>query len=44
MISNKYRITKYNPMNRDANGAYLLNEWTSFSDIGKTFDGKTLTA
>jgi hypothetical protein len=37
-----YRITKYNPQNRDANGAYLLNEWTSFSDIGKSFDGTIL--
>lgn len=30
------RITKYNPDNRDENGSYKLDEWTSISDIGKT--------
>lgn len=33
------RITKYNPANRDENGAYKLDEWTSISDIGKEFNG-----
>lgn len=37
------RLTKYNPACRDLNGAYLLDDWTSFSDIGKSFAGKTLT-
>ncbi|NIG55390.1 hypothetical protein [Chitinophaga sp. Cy-1792] len=37
------RITKYNPRYRNANGAYTKNEWTSFCDIGKSFDGVELT-
>lgn len=37
-----YRITKYNPIYRDEKGAYLKNEWTSYSDIGHIFDGKQL--
>jgi hypothetical protein len=28
-----YRITKYNPINRNSKGYYTLDEWTSFSDI-----------
>lgn len=32
-----YRITKYNPMLRNGQGAYLADEWTSVSDIGKMF-------
>ena len=31
----QFRITKYNPKNRDNSGAYLLDEWTEFSDVGK---------
>lgn len=32
----KYRVTKYNPLNRDEWGVYLnQNEWTSYSDIGE---------
>jgi hypothetical protein len=38
-----FRITKYNPANRDEAGRYLKNEWTSISDIGCTLDGSTLT-
>ncbi|HEV2916429.1 MAG TPA: hypothetical protein VGW78_01645 [Candidatus Babeliales bacterium] len=34
-----YRITKYNPEYRDSRGAYLRDEWTSYSDIGKKFQG-----
>lgn len=37
-----FRITKYNPQNRDKNGHYKKNEWTSFSDIGKEFEGVKL--
>lgn len=33
----KFRITKYNPDFRNENGEYMLDEWTSFSDIGKKF-------
>lgn len=35
----EYRITKYNPANR-IDGRYAVDEWTSFSDVGKSF-GKT---
>ena len=38
----EYRITKYNPSNR-INGVYTGDEWTSFSDIGKVFDGTVLS-
>ena len=38
----EYRITKYNPANRD-NGIYTVDEWTSFSDIGSVFNGTKLT-
>lgn len=37
------RITKYNPCQRNAQGHYLLNEWTEFSDIGKEFEKGVLT-
>lgn len=40
----QYRVTKYNPACRDAGGAYQKDEWTDFSDIGKTFSGHILTA
>ena len=32
-----YRITKYNPEFRDEEGRYILDEWTSVTDIGKEF-------
>ena len=38
----KYRITKYNPQNRNDKDVYLKDEWTSVSDIGKTFSDGTL--
>src|SRR3990167_6936831 len=38
-----YRVTKYNPLFRNENGAYQKDEWTSYSDIGKVFDGQVLT-
>ena len=38
-----FRVTKYDPAHRDASGAYLHDEWTSFSDIGKVFAGTLLT-
>jgi hypothetical protein len=37
-----YRITKYNPEYRDSRGAYLRDEWTSYSDIDKNFQDTTL--
>lgn len=33
-----YRITKYDPAFRD-NGIYTRDEWTSISDVGKTYNG-----
>jgi len=28
-----YRVTKYNPQNRDKHGTYILSDWTSVWDI-----------
>lgn len=39
----EYRITKYDPAYRDPTGAYVLDTWTSRSDIGKVFNGALLT-
>lgn len=39
---NEYRVTKYDPQYR-VNGAYSRNEWTSISDVGRIYDGKTFT-
>jgi hypothetical protein len=39
---NEYRICKYNPRFR-VNGVYIKDEWTSVSDIGKTFEDGVLT-
>ncbi len=38
-----WRVTKYDPKNRNAQDNYLKNEWTSFSDIGKIFEDKQFT-
>lgn len=32
-----YRVTKYNPIYRNERGAFLNDDWTSVSDIGKSF-------
>lgn len=37
----EYRVTKYDPRVRSSGGTYT--EWTSVSDIGKSFDGFPLT-
>lgn len=37
------RITKYNPMYRAGNGAYLRKDWISAADVGKRFDDGLLT-
>lgn len=34
----KYRITRYNPKYRDINDIFLLDTWTSWSDIGKIYE------
>lgn len=39
----KYRISKYSPKYRDERGRYLKDDWTSYADIGKTFNGEQLT-
>lgn len=36
----KYRISKYKPSMRDEQGRYVINEWTSYSDIGKLYNSK----
>lgn len=38
-----WRITKYNPKYRNEKGAYLRDEWTCFSEVGKSFNGKMVT-
>ena len=38
-----YRITKYNPNFRDEKGRYVKNDWSCFSDVGKTFEDGALT-
>ena len=38
-----WQITKYDPKNRDADRVYLKDEWTDYSCIGKSFEGKELT-
>lgn len=38
-----YRVSKYDPEQREANGAFLLEDWTSASDIGRSIGGKTMT-
>lgn len=38
-----WRITKYNPLYRDNRGAYKKDEWISYDDIGRTFDGVVLS-
>ena len=37
------RVSKYNPNDRNSEGAYSKDTWTSISDIGKIFEGKKLT-
>ena len=39
----EFRITKYDPALRDANGAFLGDDWIFFGEIGETFNGKELT-
>ena len=38
-----WRLSKYNPAQRDARGRYLSDDWTSVSDIGGTYGGQLLT-
>lgn len=41
---NEYRLTKYNPSYRTETGVYTRDEWTSFSDIGRSYNGVELTS
>jgi len=36
----EYRITKYDPKNRNELGHYMVDEWTEFEDISHSFDGE----
>ncbi len=38
-----YRVTKYDPRNRNEKGWYMKDEWTDYSDIGSSFDDKVFT-
>lgn len=42
-VAHQFRVTKYDPAYRNQKGLYLRDEWASIGDIGKTFDGETLT-
>ena len=42
-MKNQYRVTKYDPLLRDATDAYTACDWTSRSDIGEVFDGGILS-
>ena len=36
----QYRISKYDPQYRDEKEIYCREDWTSYCDIGKLYDGK----
>lgn len=38
-----FRVTKYNPLHRDINGAYTRDDWTSFAQVGQLNDGALLS-
>ena len=38
-----WRITKYDPKKRDGQGRFSAEEWTAYSDIGKTYAGKVFS-
>lgn len=42
-IESSYRITKYNPANRNDSGNYCGDDWTSISDVGKFYNGELFT-
>ncbi|WP_334157515.1 hypothetical protein [Oryzomicrobium sp.] len=42
-MRSQYRVTKYDPSFRDANGAFLRDDWTSYSDIGRIYNGALLS-
>ncbi|MEC0128504.1 hypothetical protein [Paenibacillus pabuli] len=38
-----WRVTKYNPVYRDNEGNFKKEDWTSYYDIGKVYEGKEFT-
>lgn len=38
----EFRVTKYNPSYRNDHGHFMRDDWISYGDIGKTFEGKLL--
>ena len=40
---NQYRVTKYNPLFRNEKGSYLKDEWTEYSDVGKSYNESKLS-
>ena len=42
-MTKSYRITKYDPLMRKANGRFPIDTWTSASDIGKVYEGARFT-
>jgi len=40
---NCYRISKYDPRYRDENGKYIVDDWTSFSDVNQEILGAILS-
>ncbi|NUT56621.1 MAG: hypothetical protein HOQ03_11665, partial [Thermoleophilia bacterium] len=42
-VRNHYRVTKYDPAQRDASGAFTGEDWTALSDVGKSFNGEQLS-
>jgi len=39
----RFRVSKYDPALRTVSGVYGKDEWTSFSDVGRSFSGTTLS-
>jgi len=42
-MRNQYRVTKYDPSLRNANSAFRRDDWTSYSDIGRTYNSIPLS-
>lgn len=43
-MRHQYRVTKYDPGLRGIGGAFARDEWTSYSDVGRTYNGVALSA
>lgn len=39
-----HEIVKYPPSGYNKDGIYMYDDWTSISDIGKSFNGKIFSA